>query len=145
VKVDRMSMAASLEVRSPMLDHKLAEFAARLPHAWKMRNNKGKLILREALEKRLPPALLTQPKRGFGVPMAAWFRKELRPMLRDTLTSKAFTERRIANPEFVLYMLKEHDTGRRDNSFWLWHLLMLEMWFRESSLAAQPARTLAVK
>jgi asparagine synthase (glutamine-hydrolysing) len=143
VKVDRMSMAASLEVRSPMLDHKLAELAARLPHAWKMQNNKGKLILLEALGDRLPPALLKQPKRGFGVPMASWFRNQLRPMLRDMLTSKAFSDRRFANPRFVQYMLDEHDSGRRDNSFWLWHLLMLEMWFRESNLAAQPARPLA--
>jgi asparagine synthase (glutamine-hydrolysing) len=143
VKVDRMSMAASLEVRSPLLDHKLAELAARLPHAWKMQNNKGKLILLDALGDRLPPALLNRPKRGFGVPVADWFRNQLRPMLRDYLTSQTFFDRGITKPGFVHYLLDEHDKGRRDNSFWLWHLLMLEMWFRESNLAAHPVEPLA--
>lgn len=142
VKVDRMSMAASLEVRCPLLDHKLAEFAARVPYGWNMRNGKGKGVLLDAIGDRLPEQLLNRPKWGFGVPLGDWFRGALRPLLHDYLTSTAFTNRGIVDPAFVRYLLAEHQSGRRDNNYWLWHLLMLEMWFRESNLethAAAPA------
>ncbi len=128
VKVDRMSMANSLEVRSPLLDHCLAEIAAGIPHAWKV---PGKQILREALQDRLPPELLTLPKKGFAVPLAHWFRGQLRDMLRDVLLSAKFLGRGIVNPGFVRVLLDEHDSGRRNNSHWLWSLLMVELWFRE--------------
>ncbi len=130
VKVDRMSMANSLEVRSPLLDHELAEFAMSIPHAWKMRNGKGKQIFLKAVGDRLPPELLKLPKKGFGVPLAAWFRGSLRAMLWDHLTSRAFLDRGMVSEGFVSHLLNEHDTGRRDNSHWLWMLLMLELWFR---------------
>jgi asparagine synthase (glutamine-hydrolysing) len=130
VKVDRMSMANSLEVRSPLLDHKLAELAMTIPHQWKMQNGKGKQILLKAVGDRLPPELLTLPKKGFGVPLALWFRTSLRSMLWDHLTSKTFLERNVVSKGFVLHMLKEHDSGRRNNSHWLWMLLMFELWMR---------------
>lgn len=130
VKVDRMSMAKSLEVRSPLLDHELAEFAMSIPHAWKMRNGKGKQIFLKAVGDRLPPELLQLPKKGFGVPLAAWFRGSLRSMLWDHLTSRAFLNRGIVSEKFVSHLLNEHDNARRDNSHWLWMLLMLELWFR---------------
>lgn len=131
VKVDRMSMANSLEVRSPLLDHRLAELAARLPHHWKVRDGRGKRILVEALGERLPPALLTRPKQGFGVPLAQWFRGELRSFLWDHVTSPGFLGRGIVSQSFLRRLLAEHDSGRRDNSHWLWGLLMLELWFRD--------------
>ena len=134
VKVDRMSMANSLEVRCPLLDHKLAEFAATLPHSWKIRGDRGKAILIEALGDRLPPELLTAPKRGFAVPLAAWFRGPLREYLRDHLTSHSFGERGIVSPKFVEYLLDEHERGRRDNHGPLWALLSLEQWFREAPI-----------
>lgn len=130
VKVDRMSMAASLEVRCPMLDHHLAEFAATVPHEWKMRNGRGKDILIRALADRLPPELLNRPKMGFAVPLADWFRGPLRPMLRDHLESARFFSRDIVSPPFVRAMIAEHESKRRNNTTWLWSLLMLEMWFR---------------
>jgi asparagine synthase (glutamine-hydrolysing) len=130
VKVDRMSMAASLEVRCPMLDHKLAELAATIPHAWKIRNGRGKDILIDALADRLPPELLHRPKMGFAVPLAEWFRGPLRPMLRDHLESSRFLSRGIVSPKFVMAMIAEHESRRRNNTTWLWSLLMLEMWFR---------------
>jgi|SRR5579875_995178 len=130
VKVDRMSMANSLEVRSPLLDHELAELAMSIPHAWKMRNGKGKQIFIKAVGDRLPQELLSLPKKGFGVPLAAWFRGSLRPMLWDHLTSRKFLDRGIMSQAFVSHLLNEHDTGRRDNSHWLWMILMLELWFR---------------
>ena len=131
VKVDRMSMANSLEVRSPLLDHCLAEFAATIPNEWKIRNGVGKYILIRALGDRLPPELLTRSKMGFAVPMSPWLRGPLREMLWDHLTSQKFRDRRIASPEFVRHLLEEHQSGRRDNRTWLWALLVLEMWFRE--------------
>ena len=140
VKVDRMSMANSLEVRCPLLDHELAEMAAAIPHASKIKDGQGKYILLRALGDRLPPALLNRRKMGFGVPLAMWFRGALRAFLWDHLTSTPFTGRGIVSPAFVLQMLREHDSGRRDNSTWLWSLLMLELWFRQ--LDPQPAEAL---
>jgi asparagine synthase (glutamine-hydrolysing) len=140
VKVDRMSMANSLEVRCPLLDHELAEFAARLPHNWKVREGRGKWILVRALSDRLPPELLRLPKKGFSIPLARWFRGELRSFVRDYLGSAAFLERGIVSPAFLRVLLEEHDTSRRDHSRLLWSLLMLELWFRQvgERSAAQP-------
>jgi asparagine synthase (glutamine-hydrolysing) len=131
VKVDRMSMANSLEVRSPLLDHELAELAATIPHAWKIAGGRGKRILLEALGDRLPPALLDRPKWGFGVPLADWFRGELREFLWDHVTAAKFLGRGMISPEFLRTLLEEHASGRRDNSHWLWSLLVLSLWFQE--------------
>ena len=131
VKVDRMSMAASLEVRSPMLDHEFADVAAKVPHEWKIRNGQGKHILIRALGDRLPPQLLNRPKMGFALPLAQWLRGSLRELLWDHLATPRFLERGIVSPEFLRHMLEEHQTGRRDNRTWLWSLLVLEMWFRD--------------
>jgi asparagine synthase (glutamine-hydrolysing) len=136
VKVDRMSMANSLEVRCPMLDHKLAEFAAQIPHAWKLKNGHGKQILIDALGRRLPGELLGQPKRGFGVPLALWFRTSLKSFLWDHLTSSSLIDRGIVSADCVWQLLDEHDRGRRNNYHCLWNLLMLELWFREFSRAS---------
>ncbi|MEO8592533.1 MAG: asparagine synthase (glutamine-hydrolyzing) [Candidatus Solibacter sp.] len=140
VKVDRMSMANSLEVRSPLLDHELAELAATIPHAWKISQGQGKRILLDAVGDRLPPALLNRPKWGFGVPLVDWFRGELRDFLRDNVTSAAFLDRGMVSPEFLRALLDEHDSGRRDNSHWLWSLLVLSLWFQEME---QPVATVA--
>lgn len=130
-KVDRMSMANSLEVRCPLLDHELASVAMNIPPAWKLKNGGGKQILIEALGDRLPPALLSRPKQGFGVPLAKWFRGPLREMLWDHLTSRRFLDRGIVSPAFVKTLLEEHESGRRNNYHWLWVLLMFELWYRE--------------
>jgi asparagine synthase (glutamine-hydrolysing) len=131
VKVDRMSMANSLEVRCPMLDHELAALAARIPHRWKMRNGVGKQIFIDAVGDRLPRELLHRPKMGFGVPLPMWFRGPLRDFLRDHLTSRAFLDRGIVSRGFLEHLLDEHSSGRRNNHHWLYMLLMLELWFRE--------------
>jgi asparagine synthase (glutamine-hydrolysing) len=131
VKVDRMSMANSLEVRCPLLDHELAELAATIPTAWKMRNGQGKAILLDAIGDRLPPALRQRKKMGFGVPLAHWFRGPLREFLQDHLLSPQFASRGIASPAFVRHLIDEHQSRRRDNSHYLWALLMLEVWFRQ--------------
>ena len=131
VKVDRMSMANSLEVRCPMLDHKLAELAALIPPSLKMRNGKGKAILVDAVGDRLPPDLLTRPKKGFGMPLSLWFRGSLKEFLWDHMTNSTLVDRGIASGPFIRQLLEEHDSGRRDNNHWLWTLLMLELWFRK--------------
>jgi asparagine synthase (glutamine-hydrolysing) len=131
VKVDRMSMANSLEVRCPLLDHPLAEFAASMPHEWKMSNGKGKAILLEAIGDRLPPELLNRPKMGFGVPLAVWFRGPLRDFMQDQLSDGQCVKRQILSQPAVRYLIEEHQSGRRDNAHRLWGLLMLELWLRE--------------
>lgn len=130
VKVDRASMAASLEVRCPFLDQRLAEFATRIPVSWKWQNGKGKKILLDALGDRLPPELLTRGKMGFGVPLDQWFRGPLRELVHDTLLSQSFLNRGMVSPEFIRYLLEEHASGRRSNHHQMYQLLMLELWFK---------------
>ncbi len=129
VKTDRMSMANSLEVRCPLLDHELAGLAAAVPHAWRIRNGTGKAIFLEALSDRLPPSLLNRPKWGFAVPLAEWFRGELRDFLRDHLLGARFLGRNLVSKPFLEHLLEEHQVGRRDNSPALYALLMLELWY----------------
>ena len=130
VKVDRMSMANSLEVRCPLLDHQLAEMAMAIPSSLKIQNGAGKQVFIKALGERLPRELLSRRKMGFGVPLATWFRGPLRSMLWDHLTDSTFRDRGIVSSKFVLRLLEEHQTGRRDNREWLWSLLMFDLWLR---------------
>ena len=136
VKVDRMSMANSLEVRCPLLDQRLAEVAMAIPNSWKIRDGKGKWILLKALGDRLPPELLDRPKQGFGVPLPIWFRGPLRELLWDHLTSSSFSGRGIVSAPQVRAMLEEHDRGRRDNAPFLWLLLVLELWLTQGRVGA---------
>lgn len=147
VKVDRASMAASLEVRCPFLDQRLAEFATRIPVSWKWQNGKGKKILLDALGDRLPPELLTRGKMGFGVPLDQWFRGPLRELVHDTLLSQSFLNRGMVSPEFIRYLLEEHASGRRSNHHQMYQLLMLELWFKnleESMSSLQSSLTCGV-
>jgi asparagine synthase (glutamine-hydrolysing) len=114
VKVDRISMAASLEVRCPLLDYKLAEFAATIPNNWKLRNEQGKHILLRALGDRLPHELLHRKKMGFAIPIRDWLNSPLRDMIRDLILGQSFLSRGIVSPSFVQHLLREHETGRRD-------------------------------
>jgi len=141
-KVDRASMAASLEVRCPMLDHLFCEFATKIPTAWKCQDAKGKRILLEALGDRLPPELLTRGKMGFGVPLDQWFRGPLRELVHDSVLGKKFLDRDIVSPDFARYLIDEHESGRRNNCHQIYALLMLELWFeslQEPLVAPGPA------
>jgi asparagine synthase (glutamine-hydrolysing) len=143
VKVDRMSMANSLEVRCPMLDHEVAAFGMRLPFSFNVHNGRGKRFLAEAFADRLPREIFDRPKRGFSCPLALWFRGSLRTFLHDHLRSRSFRERGIVSPSFVDHLIGEHERGRRDNYAVLWMLLVLELWLREFSsakLAPEPAQ-----
>ena len=127
MKVDRMSMANSLEVRCPLLDHKLAEFAARIPHSWKMKNGRGKQILLEAIGDRLPPELLNRAQDGFRCAAGThWFRESCGIFCGITLTSDRFLNRGMVSKEVFDYAPERARHGRRENSHWLWALLMLE-------------------
>jgi asparagine synthase (glutamine-hydrolysing) len=130
-KVDVASMAVSLEVRCPLLDHPLVEFAARIPSAWKQARSGGKAIFKRAVAGLLPAAVLARPKMGFGVPIAQWFRTDLAGLLRETLLDDRARRRNLFEPAFVRRMVEDHVAARRDWSTRLWALLCLELWFRE--------------
>jgi asparagine synthase (glutamine-hydrolysing) len=130
-KVDIASMANSLEARSPLLDHRLVEFCAALPSSYKLKGRTSKWLLRRLMRDRLPPAILTRPKMGFGVPVGEWLRGELRPLLEDTLLSSRAIQRGVFRPQAVRALVDEHITHRADRTAHIWGLLMLELWFRE--------------
>ncbi len=137
-KVDRMSMAVSLEVRAPLLDHKLIEFVTRIPAALKLRGDETKHIFKRAVSDLVPPALLTRPKQGFGVPIQQWINQELRTQMRDTLTDARARGRGYFDARQVDTLFSEHERGRRDHSAQLWALFMLELWHRQFMDAAPP-------
>jgi asparagine synthase (glutamine-hydrolysing) len=130
-KVDRMSMAHSLEAREPLLDHKLIEFVAQIPASFKLRGSETKSILKRAVRGLIPDEIIDRKKQGFGVPIKKWFKKDLREMLIDTLTGSRAQQRGYFNPGAVEAILDEHMRGRRDNSRHLWGLLTLELWHRQ--------------
>ena len=129
-KVDRMTMAHSIEARAPLLDHKLIEFVQSIPAGLKLRGRETKSILKKAVAGLIPEEIINRPKQGFGVPIRKWFNGELRELLHDTLTDKQTRERGLLNQRAVLAVLEEHRRGRRDNAFHLWGLLTLELWHR---------------
>ena len=128
VKVDRMTMANSLEARAPLLDHTLLEFAARLPFDLKLRNGLGKYLFRRVAEQLLPASVLNKPKQGFAIPIAHWLRHDLRELMRDTIHSRRFGERGVFNVEGVRRCMDLHLAGTHDNSELLWLTLTYEMW-----------------
>ena len=133
VKTDIASMANSLEVRAPLLDHVLAETVARWPADWKYRPlNHSKRILKETFARDLPPAILRRSKQGFGVPIGAWFRGPLKPFLRETfaVAARALNAQLLkpARRMVLRRYVDEHLQGKRERGYRLWALLMLELW-----------------
>jgi asparagine synthase (glutamine-hydrolysing) len=126
-KVDRMSMAHSLEARVPLLDHELVELAATIPPSLAMDSRGGKRMFKAAMRGIVPDEILDRPKRGFAVPLAAWFRGELDSLVRDLLLSRRSRERNIVNPDSVERLLDLHRRGRALD-FQLWTLISFEMW-----------------
>ena len=131
VKVDRMSMAHSIESRVPLLDHRVIELAASIPAAMKMPGGQLKHLLRTLAFSLVPREILDRPKQGFSVPIGAWFRGELRDAFGDILGSPAARGRGYFEPAVVDRLLAEHLAGRRDHSWKLWQLLMFELWHRQ--------------
>jgi asparagine synthase (glutamine-hydrolysing) len=127
-KVDRASMACSLEVRSPMLDHKLVEFAAGIPWHHKLRGREGKHILKQATKSFVPSEVLYRRKMGFSLPVARWLRGELSAFSQERLEELGRRHCSLLNPDQIRHMLREHRSGLRDYSTQLWALLMFNLW-----------------
>jgi len=130
-KVDRMSMAVSLEAREPLLDHKLLEFAASVPTSLKLRDGRSKYLLRKALARRIPAEIVERRKHGFEAPIAEWLRGPLTPLADSLLTDGRLRDRGIFNGAEVQRLWTEHRSGRADHRHRLWQLVMLELWFRQ--------------
>lgn len=138
-KVDRTSMAVSLETRAPFLDHKLVEFAATIPPELKVRGITTKYILKKAAERLLPKEIIDRPKQGFAVPIGGWMKREWTEMTRDLVLGERALARKNFNPRFLKNIMAEHRWGRRDHSYIIWTLMILELWFREMIDRPAPA------
>ncbi len=128
VKIDRASMACSLELRTPYLDHRLVQFAAALPSALKVRRFQLKYILKQAVEKWLPHQIVYRQKRGFSVPIASWMKGGLKTLLDETLAEEKLKRDGLFNAGFVRRLLQEHWSGRADHRKTLWTLLCFQLW-----------------
>jgi len=131
VKTDVASMANSLEVRCPFLDHHLVEFAARIPSSLKRNGTGGKAILKRAVRTLLPESVLHKPKTGFAVPLSKWLRTDLKPLLYEFLLDDVSAKRGLFHQSALRNMVDEQVSQKRDWSNRLWALLFLELWFRE--------------
>jgi len=132
MKVDKMSMAVSLEARVPYLDHHVVEFVSRhLPGRLKLRGNTTKYILKQAARQLLPAAILNRPKHGFNLPLERWFREELRGFVQEVLLSEEARQRGYFRPEAVAGLFQEHQAGRYNHSRRLYALLMFELWHQK--------------
>lgn len=125
-KVDRASMAHSLEVRVPLLDHKFVEWVSGLPTSDKLRGKEGKYILKKAMEPHLPQDVLYRPKMGFGVPLGKWFRGPLKQRLRDSLLGGGLAATGLFNADYLERLVNEHQSGLREHSAPLWSLMMFQ-------------------
>lgn len=130
VKTDRTSMAVSLETRVPLLDHRLAEFAWRLPIAQRLRDGQGKWLLRRVLDRYVPPSLIDRPKMGFAVPIGAWLKGPLRPWAEDLLSPAALQTHGLLDAKAVRQRWNDHLAGRGSWEHHLWIVLMLQDWWR---------------
>lgn len=131
-KVDRASMAHSLEVREPLMDHPLVEWLASLPNGLKIRGKEGKFLFKKAMEPRLPSDVLYRPKMGFAVPLARWFRGPLRDEVRRRLTGESMAASGLFDMAALERLVGDHQAGRRDFSAPLWTLMMFESFLRQS-------------
>ena len=130
-KVDRMSMAHSIESRVPLLDNEVIEFASSLPASMKIKGGRRKHVLKEVAATLLPAEILDRRKQGFGVPLGTWFRGNLRELFADTLLSPASLQRGYFQPLFVRQLVDEHLSGKRDHSLRLWQLVVFEKWHHQ--------------
>jgi len=130
-KVDRASMAVGLEVRAPFLSRDVVEFAFALPDEYRMKGLTGKRILRDAVRDLLPPSILARPKKGFGMPVAAWLNGSLRELVHDLLGPASIRQSGLFQERAVTRLLADHEARARDNRKPLWTLLVLELWRRQ--------------
>jgi asparagine synthase (glutamine-hydrolysing) len=124
-------MANSLEVRVPILDSEIVEWAASLPPRFKLHGREGKYILKKALESRLPEEILYRKKMGFSIPLARWFRGPLRERVRGALLGGVLADTDLFERQRLAELVEQHQRGQRDHGTALWSLLMLEAWFKK--------------
>lgn len=136
-KVDRASMAHSLEVRVPLLDHKFLEWTANVPSHLKLHGQNGKYLLKKALEPYLPGEVLYRSKMGFAVPLAKWFRGPLRERLRNSIVGGDLAQSGLFEADYLQQLVNQHESGRRDHSTILWAMLMFEATMRKDGLSLQ--------
>lgn len=127
---DRASMAHSLELRVPFLDHKVVEFAATIPYDLKLHGLTTKYVLREAVRGLLPPDVFRKSKKGFTFPMGLWIKRDWKDLVEDTLSEKAVQRRGYFRHAYVEWLLAQHYSERRDFSYEIWALVVLELWHR---------------
>ena len=132
VKVDRASMAVSLETRVPFLDHRVIEFAWSLPLNYKLSNGNGKMILKELLYRYVPKKIMDRPKMGFGIPLSQWLNGPLKGWCLDLLNDDTLKQHNVLNAKAVSKLVKEHLDGKADNGYMLWNFLMLQSWLNEN-------------
>ena len=143
VKVDRAAMAASLETRAPFLDHRIVEFAWRLPLALKIRAGENKWLLRRVLDRYVPRRLVERAKSGFAVPLDAWLRGPLRDWGEALLNERRLREEGFFRPEAIRAKWREHLSGRRNWQYCLWSVLMFQAWLEHQAIAARASRPTA--
>ncbi|MBL8475409.1 MAG: amidotransferase 1, exosortase A system-associated [Methyloversatilis sp.] len=142
-KVDRASMAHSLEVREPLMDHELVDWLASLPSSLKVQGNEGKWLLKKALEPQLPHDVLYRPKMGFAVPLARWFRGPLKDRVRAALTGPVLSDSGLFDPDVLKRLCDEHQSGLHDHSAPMWTVMMFEAFLRQQGADARPRALLA--
>jgi asparagine synthase (glutamine-hydrolysing) len=142
-KVDRASMAVSLETRVPFLDHRVAEFAARVPLAMKVEGGRGKAILRKLLYGMVPKRLVDRPKAGFGIPVGEWIKGPLRDWAEDLLDPSEMRSEGLLDPMVVQQRWRDHLSGRRDSTPALWAMLMFQAWLKQQTTMGATAVEIA--
>ena len=144
-KCDRMSMAHSLEIRPPFLDHRIVEFAASLPERFKIQGSTQKVILRALVRDKIPASVLRRRKEGFDIPVHEWLRGPLRPLLEDTLSQQAVEDTRIFRWDKIRHLMSGHLERRRNAGYHLWGLLLLFLWIRQCKIQTLPASRLLLE
>ena len=130
VKVDRASMHYALETRAPFLDRPILDFMFSLPYDLKYRNGQTKYLLKHLMRDKLPPHIINRKKKGFGIPLAAWLAGPLRPLSEELLSPSALAAPGLFNENEVARLLREHQSGARDNRKELWNLMVFQLWYR---------------